>query len=344
MIIVLLASLAFSASDTELPPPLRADLSIGHQFEATYLRFEQAGMREIGSRRDVQHITRFDAEFSLVRGIAATFGIEGAAHRAVTHLDSRQMTGNTSIGLGSYVDSPALAEPPRFQGSGVRGVWLGAAFQPFSEEFDKNHPVTWRLDFAYRTRPSRSFFEVDEEQRRGAGEAGETFRIAGAFSRERYAASPYVRVEYQFTTPRSFSVPSANAPSQATQFRVEPGHRVDVITGTELKLSDPNAERGSAEFDVHTGFGYQTKQVGPSGIYLPSVASGSEYSEVERPERLGVHLGGAFEVEVIDEVELRTWVRAFWALPWRIEQPYTVYSSLDTISVVTGADVTVRIR
>ena len=62
------------------------------------------------------------------------------------------------------------------------------------------------------------------------------------------------------------------------------------------------------------------------------------------PQRLGWHAGAAFDIEAADPVEIRIWSKAFWALPWRIEHPYKVRSTLDSVQTRFGIDVRVKIR
>ena len=244
-------------------------------------------------------------------------------------------------GRGTYLGGPAATDLPTYKGGGLEGFWLGMAFQPFAERFAKEHQVTWRLDVAVRTPPTRTFWEENEAGRRGAGEGGPTYRLAGAFSRDHDVSSPYMTADWQITTPRSVSVPDGEGGTLDLQ--VAPGHRLDVIGGIELRMTKQDADT-RVDFDLNTGLGYRSPQLIPSGVYLPDVLASSRKIAVQRAERLGWHAGAAFDIEAADPVEIRIWSKAFWALPWRIEHPYKVRSTLDSVQTRFGIDVRVKIR
>ncbi|MFK7930070.1 MAG: hypothetical protein AB8H79_17885 [Myxococcota bacterium] len=343
--LILLTLTAFGASETELPPALRADVSVGYELGLTWAGLAEDGLEaeeEVGRRRDMRHELLLGGVFSVVDGVAFTVGAEVVPQQSIEHLQSRTMVADPDTGRGSFLAGEELSEPPVFKGGGLEGVWLGMAFQPFSETFAKKHEVTWRLDVAIRTPPGRTFWEENGDGRRGVGEGGPTYRLAAAFSRDHERSSPYMTADWRLTTPRSVDV--SDGAGGDVNLRVRPGHTLDVRGGVEIRLGAPSSGTSRADLDLHTGFGYLSPQSIISGIDLPDVLDASRTKEAVRAERLGWQAGMAFDIEVDTSVELRLWSRAFWALPWRVENGYKVRTTLDTVQGAFGADVRFRIR
>lgn len=342
---ILLSVLASASSETELPPALRADVAVGYQAGVRWVGLEEDspdGRELIGRRRDLRHDLTVRGAFSFVDGVAVTAGVDLVPGQSITHLTGRPMLTDPVSGQGTFVGAPDLDEPPAFSGGGLLGVWVGAAFQPFAERFAKQHAVTWRLDVAVRTPPARTFWEADEEGRRGTGEGGPTYRLAAAFSRDGDAASPYMTADWRLTTPRSVEVDDGQGGTVG--INVQPGQTFDVTTGIELRMTRASAAPTRADFDLSTGLFYRSPQAVPSGLFLPDVLPASRKIAVTRAERLGWHAGAAFDIEIDEPVELRLWTRAFWALPWRVEHPYAVRTTTDTVQAAFGADITLKIR
>jgi len=344
MLILLLSATGLAASETELPPALRADVSVGYELGADWTGLEEDGADgpvEVGRRQQIRHDLAVRGAFSFVEGVAVTVGLDAVASRTLRHKTGQPMLQDPVTGRGTLIGGPALGDLPTLRGGGLQGVWVGMAFQPFAERFDKQHQVTWRLDVAVRTPPGRTFWEADEEGRRGAGEGGPTYRLAAAFSRDHGVSSPYMTAAWQITTPRSASVPDGEGGTADLQ--VAPGQRLDVIGGVELRMTQEDSP-SRVDLDLHTGLGYRSPQSIPSGVYLPDVLSASRGMAVQRAERLGWHVGAAFDIEVDEPVEVRLWSRAFWALPWRVEHPYKVRTTLDSVQTGFGVDLRFRIR
>lgn len=345
MLVPLLLTLnATASSETELPPALRADVSVGYELGMRWAGLEEdgeEGPEEVGRRRDMRHEVAIRGVFSIVEGFAVTAGADVIPGQRVQHLTSRAMVADPDTGRGSYLDGDELAEPSSFSGSGLEGIWLGMAFQPYSEDESRQHEVTWRLDLAVRTPPSRTFWETNDEGKRGVGLGGPTYRLAAAFSRDHDSSSPYMTADWRLTTPRSVTT---DGPDGQVDLRVRPGHTLDVVGGVEIRLTKPAASPTRADLDLHTGFGYRSPQTVVSGILLPDVLDASRAVEAVRAERLGWRAGAAVDIEVAEPVELRLWSRAFWALPWRVERTYKVRTTLDTVQAAFGVDIRMRIR
>lgn len=344
MLILLLSTLGLGASETELPPALRADVSVGYELGADWTGLEEDGEDgpvEVGRRQDIRHDLAFRASFSFVEGVAVTAGADIVASRTLRHKTGQPMLQDPVTGRGSFLGGPQLTDLPSYRGGGVEGFWIGMAFQPFAERFEKEHQVTWRLDVAVRTPPARTFWEEGESGRRGAGQGGPTYRLAGAFSRDHGVSSPYMTVDWRITTPRSVAVPDSDGGTADLQ--VAPGHRLDAIGGIELRMTKEGASN-RVDFDLLTGLGYRSPQSIPSGIFLADVLASSRKEAVIRAERLGWHAGAAFDIEVDDPVEIRLWSRMYWALPWRVEDRYKVRTTLDSVQTRFGIDVRVKIR
>lgn len=344
LLVLLLPTAALASSETDLPPALRADVALGYE-----ARFEWAGLEEdgdegaveVGRRRDVRHDLTVRAAFAPVDGVAFTVGLD-AGQRRVSFVDGRRMFQDPVTGKGTSLDAPPLETSPETTGSGLEGVWLGMAFQPFAEHFQKQHAVTWRLDVAVRTAPGRSFWETDDAGKRGIGAGRETFRLAAAFSREHAATSPYMTAAWQIQTRRQVLLEDASGQEVAVQ--VDPGQRLDVRGGIELRLSNETVDTPAVDLDLHLGFGYRSPARRPSGVFLPDVLSSTRGVALQRAEQLGWHAGAGFDVDIADPLAWRIWSRAWWALPWRVEQAYSVRTSVDTLQFGVGTELVGRFR
>ncbi|MCA9573045.1 MAG: hypothetical protein KC656_34655, partial [Myxococcales bacterium] len=127
---------AWGAEVTELPPNLRADLHAGYVGS-----FEQVGLREtdqtVGLREDLRHGVALRVDFTVYTGVALTLGVPVLAQQQVDFPRSRQMLYEPATDGGSYENGPALDPEPSWSAGGAQGVWLGAAFSPFREEWSK---------------------------------------------------------------------------------------------------------------------------------------------------------------------------------------------------------------
>lgn len=346
-LLLTLAPGAVASSETELPPALRADVSVGYEAEVEWAGLEEDtadGVTEVGRRQDVRHDIALRAAFAPIDGFALTFGLDGLARRRVGFPSGQRMLLDPVAGKGTSVPGGSLDEDalPEAIGGGLNGIWLGMAFQPFAERFAKQHAVTWRLDLAVRTAPAGSFFEVGEDGRRGPGVGGPTFRARAAFSREHERSSPYMVATWSLQTRRPASIPDGQG--GIAEVQVDPGQRLDVIGGVEIRLNDDPDELVTVDFDLSTGFGYRSPARVASGVFLPDVLGQTRGTAVTRGERLRWHVGAGFDIDVGAPVLIQLWSRAFWALPWRVEGPYPVRTTLDTTRAAFGMALTGRIR
>lgn len=334
---------ALASSETDLPPALRADVSLGYAAQVEWAGFEQDsddGPVGVGKRRDVRHDLAFRAAFAPVDGIAVTLGLDHLASRSLTFDEAREMWEDPGSGKPTYIGGNDLTDPPSYSASGLEGLWFGMAFQPFAERFRKQHEVTWRLDLAVRTAPPTTFWEAGDDGKRGAGLGGPTFKVAGAFSRDHESTSPYMTTTWQLQTRRQVDAPIEGG---TATMQVDPGQRLDVVGGLEIRLTNPEADPARVDLDLSTGFSWRSEASVPSGVLLPDVLTASE-EPVLRAEQLGWHLGGAFEIDIAEPVSLHLYARGLWRLPWLVEEPYPVRTTLGTAQGTFGATLIGRIR
>ena len=340
----LLALHALAADETALPPALRGDVAVAFSStNATWGLAEDtdAGAVRAGRRLEsVQRLT-FGATFAPVDGIAFTGGVEHAPRRVVRFRDARRMLADPATGLGSTAGGAPYADAPDFRGSGVLGWAFGVAFAPYSEERGADRPATWRLDLGFRSAPPRTLWERDGD-RRGAGDGGPTFRARAAFSRTYAASSPYLVAAWEVSTPRF--VTTADGWGEPAEVQVDPGQRVDVRGGVEVRLTRETDGPPTAFLDVSTGFSWQSAARAPSGFFLPDVLPASRGTAVVTAERLGWSLGLAAEIDLATPARLRLWSRGDWILPHRVEHPYKVWTTADSATLGLGAELVLRWR
>lgn len=345
--LTLLLSAALHAHATEpaeLPPALRGDVSLAYEARPGWIGLTETsveGTTPVGRRTDLEHHLGLRATFAPVEGFAITAGFDHLPHRSIRFTDGRQMRRDPATGKPT-ADGPVLQEPPEYRGGGLLGFWAGVAFAPFAERYDRQDPINWRLDFGVRSGPPRTFWETNEADRRGSGDGGPTFRASTAFSKSYRVTAPYLVASWELTAPRM--VTSTDGFGDPLDLEVDPGQQVDVIGGVFIDLTQSELSTTQVRLDLSTGLGYRSAARVPSGVLLPDVLGASRMAAANRAAHVGWHGGLAFDIEIAEPARLRLWSRAFWALPYRIEHPYPIRTSADSVIASFGAEITARYR
>jgi len=252
------------------------------------------------------------------------------------------MLEDPATGAGSTAGGAPLGDPDGWRGGGLLGWTVGVAFAPYAERRAEHVPVTWRLDLAVRSAPPRTLWELDDAGRGGAGEGGPTVRAGAAFSRQYDATSPYLVAAWEVATPRF--VRSTDAWGEPVEIQVYPGQRLDVRGGVEVRLTRDASSPNRANLDLSTGFGWRSAARVPSGVFLPDVLASSRAASVVTGEQLGWLAGLGVESDIGTAARLRLWSQATWVLPHRVEHPYKVWTTADSVRVALGAEVILRWR
>ncbi|MFT7521920.1 MAG: hypothetical protein ACI9MC_004072 [Kiritimatiellia bacterium] len=342
---LVLPTLAFGSSETDLPPALRADVSVRYEAQALWggLNEDSAdGSVEVGRRRDVRHEVLWTATFAPVDGLALVIRADQVPHYSVGFPTSRTMGQDPVTQEGSSQAGAAVDELVQTKGSGMEGVWFGLAFAPYANRYDKQHAVDWRLDLAWRTPSNRSFWEPDEEGRRGVAIGGTTWKATGAFSRHHRSSSPYMVVDWQFQARRNATVPDGLGGDVIVG--VAPGHNLNARGGIEVLVSKGRLPEPEVNLDLGVGFGYVSPARVPSGVLLPSVLPSSQQGAVVRPEYLMWHGHFGVDFEMHELAAVRIWSRVSGHMPHRLERVYPVYAAADTLQAGFGLELVGRYR
>lgn len=340
-----LATLAPAADETDLPPALRGDVAVAWRSDLSTLGLAEdalGGALPAGRRTETAHVLALRATFAPVDGVALIGGLEHQPGRSVAYRDARRMLEDPATGTGSTAGGASIANPDGWSGAGLLGWTVGVAFAPYAERRAEHVPVTWRLDLAVRSAPPRTLWELDSAGRGGAGDGGPTIRAGAAFSRQYDTTSPYLVAAWEVATPRF--VGSTDAWGDPIEIQVDPGQRLDVRGGVEVRLTRDPSSPNTANLDLSTGFGWRSAARVPSGVFLPDVLASSRAASVVSGEQLGWLAGFGVESDIATAARLRLWSHATWVLPHRVEHPYKVWTTADSVRVALGAEVILRWR
>lgn len=317
-----------------------ASLKYDGRYERGYL--EEQGIRVAG-RRITEHGLDLGLQIAPIRGAAVTLDLAMTPRWLWRYPDARQMLLEPVDGGGSYqfaTDPDPGGDPVDVSGGGITGVWLGAAFSPFSEAFDLNHRVTWRFDVGYRTASKNHRWSYTDGKRGGAL-GSSAIKVQGAFSRMGGAAEPYVRARYIKESKVTTDLVDATGTVVASGIELHPASSIEILGGSEVIASkSENGNRTAADFQI--GFRYHTWEDLPSGLLLPNVIDASKTIPVTRSERIQGIAGMGVNLVFSDIVRTTTGARFEYTLPHTLEHVYDVQTSPDTFAVswyftITGA-------
>jgi hypothetical protein len=341
-VLLALAFAAHAAEVTEMPPALRADLSLGYVGSYRFGGLTEAD-QSFGRSSLMRHDVVIRGEFAPVAGVAVNVELPITASETLAWKDVYAMTYDPVSSSGTYTSANALAEPPKLEASGLAGVWFGAAFAPFSESYGLAQRVTWRLEGGYRT-AGKSFWTVGDSGKRGVSGGGSAWKLAASFSTDRGTASPYLRVETILEGKAVIDVVDEAGTTWATALPIAPASSVEITGGTEL-LSSSNADTGQRFLiDLHAAFGYVTPADIPSGVMLPDVLDASRGIPVTEGEHLTGRGGVGLIIDINPYFGVELGVDGRYNSPYRIEHVYPVSTSIDSYEVDAHLGVEGRIR
>lgn len=316
-----------------MPPELRGNASLNYSgsFEGGSL---EENNEQVGKRRLTQHKINYRVEFAPVEGIALVLDLPHTPFIRYSFPEATEMIFEPVSEGGTYSFGETLQKPPDFYGSGIDGIWIGAAVAPFSESYDRNHQVTWRLDLAYRTASSTNIWTAGETgDKRGAAPGGSALKVSAAFSRDSGIVVPFMKFELVRENKLSLDIHNEDGELVTSGLQVAPPSSIDLVGGLEV-VTFEDAEDGSRiAFEIFGGFGYRTWGDIPSGILLPSVLDTSRDIPVSVGDHLTLWAGTGFDYQIMEYVRLHTTVGGRYFTPHRLEHVYPVSTSLDTFGV-----------
>ena len=282
---ILLAPTAFAAEVTDLPPALRGDVGIHYLGTIRSMGVEEGG-EEYARLRDSNHGATWNLTFAPADGLAFVLAADSTFSHSLTWLSATSMVFDPVKQSGTYTLGAPI-EAPQVKGSGLNGLWIGAALQPFNESWPRAQRATWRIDLAYRT-GSKNTFWAETDGKRGSAPGGPAFRVVSAFSTDNGAANPYVQAAFQHEGRVTVDATDSAGTVVAPGLIVKPGTDLDLVGGVEVVGYRSETEGHRFAVDLRIGASYRSFRSLPSGLYLPSVLDASLPVGATQSDRLAV--------------------------------------------------------
>jgi hypothetical protein len=343
----LLTSLALAANVTELPPFLRGDVTVGYAYDqlaGSLVERSEGEDVDVAQRTVSANQMRYALTFGAGPGAAVFLEIPQWISDDVSYSSLSEMVYDPATGKGTYQGTTAGEDGTYVTGSGLGGVWIGAKGTPFSESFKgRGNRATWLLEGALRTGDGSNYWTMSDGNR-GAGNGGTAVRLRTAFSTTYGTAQPYVVGTYVHEGKRTVDVYDQAGTLLQTGVEVDPADEGLVRAGLEVLAAHNPANGSKLGFDLHMQADYQSYATLPSGFYLPRVLEASAGQAVQSAEQLEPGAGLGFSWRPMEYMQLDVYGDLAWHLPQRVESPYAVYTGADTLHLVAGSNLTVRIR
>lgn len=346
MLLGSLLSLASATVVTEIPPFLRGDVTIGYTFDQLSGTLVEDGAADFaGTRRLSAHMLQYGLVFGVAPGAAVFVELPHYVTTSVSYDAMGQMVFDPTTGGGTFDETEPGEAATWLTGTGLGGVWIGARGTPFSESFTRRRGrATWLLEGAVRTPDDSNFWTISDGTARGAGPGGTALRLRSAFSTTYGSSRPYMSVAFVSEGKRTVDVYNAAGTKVASDLGIDPANTGTFRTGIEVLAAQNEAAGSQLTFDLHLGIAYASYALLPSGIYLPRVLAASEGEAVQQAEQMEAGGGLGFTWRPMTYMQIGVYGDVGYHLRQRIEVPYPVYTDTDTLRIVAGSTLTVRIR
>jgi hypothetical protein len=323
---------AFATEATDMPLPMQGVLGMTYGGFAEFGALQEDGVR-ISQRRELRHDIDWRLEFAPVHGLALTLGIDQTASLAYSYPDARPMLFEPVDGGGTYLLSEATS-PDSIDGSGVDGVWIGAAFSPWNERYARGQRSTLRLDAAFRTGSANNNIWIAKDNgKRGSAPGGSAIRLAGAASQDLGVGSPWMGVEFVKENALTVDVKDESGTTWAKNVELQPASTVEVRGGVEVEALDDLDQQTRVAVDFWLGFGYKSWQDVTSGVLLPNVQNGGREIAMTTSGYAYVISGISADYHINEYVRARTGPEFRFHTPYTPEHAYGVITSPDHIGV-----------
>lgn len=335
--LLLLVPAAHAVEVTHIPPFLRGDVQVGYALDLQGSTLIEEG-DAVGRIAQEQQRMRYAAVFGVAPGAAVFVELPSYLRDRVSFADGREMAWEPTQERGDLSSGAPLSEQPVYEGRGFGGTWVGLRATPWSEELLEGRGArsTWLVEFGYRFQDRSNFWTVDDSGIRGAGPGGPGTRGRLSFSTSRGVSRPYISGGYTKNGWFQTDLYSSEGELVTPGAVVSPRSSADVLTGVELTPYD-DAERGASfTVDLRLGWGYQSWAEVPSGIYLPSVLPTTDGTLVVSSEYSTFKTGLGLYYRPFTYLKFDLVGDVAYAMPYKLEQPYEVYTGYDTL-IFSGA-------
>ena len=317
-----LASPAIAAEATDMPLELQGSADLTYGGFAEFGALEEDGVN-IGQRRILRNDLYWNIEFAPIDGIALTLGIDQTAGLAFNYPNARGMLFEPVEGGGTYLLSEEEV-PAKVTAGGINGVWIGAAFAPFSERYDRGHKTTWRLDIGFRTAsPNRNLW-VAKNGKRGSAPGGTALKAAGAVSQDMGTGNPWASFELIRENKFTADLVDESGETWARAVSLQPASSMTIKGGVEVVAYDDPAQSTRFAVDFFLGFGYRTWEDISSGVYLPNVLDAGKGIPMTAGDQTFMLAGIHADYHINEYVRARTGPDFRFHTPFVPEHAYAV--------------------
>ena len=353
MLLVLAAAQA--ATVTDLPPFLRGDVTVSYTFDrlgGSLSQHAELGTsdQEVAQRSVNAHVMHYGAAFGVAPGAALFVDVPHTVYQSVEAQQWSKMVYDPATETGSYLGTATEEDVTVARGNGIGGVWIGAKGTPFSELFtSRRNRATLLLDFAVRTPNDNNWFAIKEASTtgglgtRGVGPGGVGIQVGGTASTTQGKVEPYLSFAYVDNLPVTVNITKDDGTPLWNNCTIDPANTVDASFGAEF-VAGQNENSGSrTAFDLHLATHWERYSETPTGLELPGVLQ-PEAGLVQKAEALEMGGGLGVDLRFMKYLELDLFGNALYRLPQRLESPYPVYTGDDTLHVLAGAKLNIRVR
>ncbi len=344
-----LALFPFAAQAAEVTDFLNAkELGVTLGYEGSSLR---GGLEESGVRFSERAVSRHDvtlcSEYAPGQGFLLHVRAELTPHWKMAFPGAPDIIFDPTTGGGTFLVGDASPQEPTHYGSGMKGLWLGAAVQPpSSPPVDRLQSPQWRLGLAVRTPSPQNNLWIEKDGKRGASMGSPALNLSAAISSMRGASDPYMTVAYQREFAAEFDLPNPNEDGGPTTVALHPPSTLTATAGLELLLNHDASTQARGALDIRVEAGYRSWGDMASGTYLPSVLPSSVTVPSTLEETVFGRAGVGFRVRTAGGVRVASRMHAEWGPPYRLEHLYNVRTTADTYrllwTLTLGQDISVR--
>jgi len=332
-IAALLPIASWSAEVTDMPSELNGMASLTYGGFAEYGALTEDGVN-VGKRRVSRHDLNYKIQFAPITGTAIFVDIDHTPSVRYAFPDSNNMLIEPVDGGGTYVGGEPAKDVPVVSGGGLNGVWVGAAFQPFSERYERfDQQSTWRLEMAFRTGSANRNLWTAPNGKRGSAPGGTAMRLAGAVSTEMGVGNPYVSTVWVKENRVTVDLTDEDGVTHAKGVELNPASSIQFRGGIEVIGYEEPTRGTRAAVDFFLGMGYRSWEDIASGVYLPDVLEGSKQIAVTSAEQVNVLAGIQVDYHVNDKVRARTGPDFRFHTPFRPEHVYDTQTKPDHIGI-----------
>ncbi len=350
-----LISLASAATVTDLPPFLRGDVSVGYTFDRLQGSLSQHSFlseedEDVADRQVNGHVMHYGLAFGVAPGTALFVDVPHTVYQSVEVQGWSKMVYDPATETGSYAGTVTEDDATVAKGNGVHGAWIGVKGTPFSEAFtSRRNRFTLLLEGAVRTPGDGAWFVVRDPSdsdglgTHGAGPGGVGLRAAMTVSARHKRHEPYMRLVVEDNLPVTLDILDDDGTVLFKNAELDPANTVDAAVGAEF-ITGENANSGArSAVDLHLAAHWSSYQDVPTGVELPSVLL-PDTGLVQQAESFELGGGVGLDVRFMKYLQWQLHGEVRYHLAQRIESPYPVYTGGDTIRIVAGTTLTIRVR